>query len=436
MRAARSGLGGLLVLLSGFVWAQSPSPSTVGLAPELVRVRRTDPLPSAPSLDLVALRGETVAFHACGFAPTTVSVSWPRAVLWDQVDVEVRSPSGWSDPSPPWTSRHGTGWYPDPLRTHVPGAGSRCVLVDLPTGSASPGSTDVRIVINEVPLNVRLTVKNTALPAVPTMQSYFQVYNFWMTVPDNAYPSGSSSGQLAANLKAIMGAHRVTLGDPPWWGSYADEPHHWTDPWSWLAGKPRPRAATIYTNVWRMEHFLSRRGGPWLEVPILYAPGATDDRIRAWKEQFAARQDGERKEVWWYAIGEHPNDTLSWAIDYDLTDYALAPVAAFTRDVKGILLWTVTRWECGDPWVSGCRNGYGLLVYPSRTRDPNALHPSLRLKALRAGMVLHDYLAQVAASDPSFARQQAESLARGFFDVTHNPALFAAVKAALAARLP
>jgi hypothetical protein len=423
----------LLVLPAGWAGAQPPS-ADVGLAPELVRVRRTDPLPTARALDLVALRGETVAFHACGAAPTSVRAAWPGATLWDEAEVEVTRPSGWSAPSPPWTSRHGAGWYPDPLRAHAPGAGTRCVLVELP--ARAPGTASVPVTINGTTLTVTLTVKTTPLPAAPTMQSAFQLYNYWMSVPGNAYPAGASSDALQANLRATMAAHRLALDLPAWFGSYVDEPHHWKDPWSRLAAERPPRAATIYTNVWRMDQFLNRAGWPWLEVPILYAPGATDARIQSWKDQFAARKDAVRKEVWWYAIGEHPDATLSWAIDYDLTDYALAPVAAFTRDVRGILLWTSTHWECADPWVSGCRNGHGLLVYPSRTGDPNALHPSLRLKALRAGMVLHDYLTLVAAVDPGFARQQADRLARGFFDVTHDPALFHSVRAALATRLP
>jgi hypothetical protein len=170
----------------------------------------------------------------------------------------------------------------------------------------------------------------------------------------------------------------------------------------------------------------------------VYSPGATDARIANWHGQIAQRNaagNTDRKEVWWYQIG--PDSPLTWTLDDSLTTHALAPTAAFVKNVRGWILWTTHNWVDGDPWAgtAWARNS-GTFIYPSRTSDPSYLHPSLRLLALHEGEVLYEYLMLVSAKDSAFAMQQAKRLARGFFDVTADAALFADVKAQLAGRLP
>ncbi len=145
--------------------------------------------------------------------------------------------------------------------------------------------------------------------------------------------------------------------------------------------------------------------------------GSIDDAVDIWCPLFGfihepgikrARAAGD--DVWSYtalcqkAPSYHPeyekvknDDPPYWQIDFDVTNYRIAPWLNRRYGVTGLLYWTTVCWSSPqrNPWDDpGFRvrfNGEGSLFYPGKDAGIDGPVASIRLKNLRDGMEDYEY---------------------------------------------
>lgn len=424
--------------------------------------------------------------------PSTISNSNITLYREQYVPVRIKSAhvnNGWFAPHPP-------GDWPDALipstvpgRTYqsfpfsVPAGHNQPVLVEVyvprevPTGTYKGTVTITADGITPVVIPLTLTVWGFTLPDRPALASDFGSYDtsFWIA---SQYSAGANHDTLKANLYAALQAHRLGLGmahldtltdslmpkqrfievDPDMAdGQLATIRKHFiTNGWGDLLGVfpvDEPHTQAMYDTINRIAPRFRSLGIPLLAtIQNSYAWTAIDGSVDIWAPVFyeciydavqlqAKLAKGNR--VWSYAAGVQPNDAPTWLLDYDLIHYRIPAWLNYSHSQTGLLYWTTTYWEAGDPWTNAANispnsgNGEGVLFYPGdKAGAPNAAIPSLRLKALRDGLEDYDYLALLAQlGDPGFAAQLAASLAPAWNNWSRDPNALIAAREQAAVRI-
>ncbi len=161
--------------------------------------------------------------------------------------------------------------------------------------------------------------------------------------------------------------------------------------------------------------------------------------VWAFDETAAAQQLAYGKEVWSYTAGVQPNGMPTWLLDYPLIHSRIMPWVNWRYGLTGLLYWTTTYWEAGDPWTNATNglNGDGLLFYPGdAVGTPLQPIPSLRLKALRDGFEDYEYLWLLSAlGDKTLSDSQAFHVGTSWTNWSKDPAQLQTAREQLAQRI-
>ena len=203
---------------------------------------------------------------------------------------------------------------------------------------------------------------------------------------------------------------------------------------------------------------------PWTEPGFEGADSAWGDLYGAvdiWcplfslhRQQSAAKRQALGESIWTYTALCQGQPTPWWHIDFPLLNYRVPAWMAWRDGMKGLLYWGgMSYWrQTPDPWTQApyytgngqpqqgdkgiVFNGEGSLVYPARSVGYDGVVPTIRLKALRAGIQDYEYLAILQRlGKTTEAQEVVRSLTQTFFQWEKDPAAYDQARAKLAAMI-
>lgn len=453
------------------LWA-SAAQAEVQLLPAWKRLTPTSVKGSSYAGGLYAAKGETESFQLAVFAPKGSYQVW------------------WSAPAGLTIKAYSEQWcYPARTATYYPDGllplaqGGALAIADskpgavwfdvTPSRTLAAGSYKINVQCGASTRAITLTVWNVALPEQPRLKSAIGLWpptrgklaaeklllehRLMPTFIDASHAAKLSGyGQTQAHVGFWAGLNKTTATI-----STAKPTTAQVDaavakykpllPYSYLADEVyndacsnplRDWSAALAGKVDRMVTIAPRAGWEWLdifvELPKYHVQSATDAAI------------ARGSEVWLYQTLSQDTYSPKWLLHYPYPNWVLmSGFLPYRHRLTGLLYWRADYEKAGvNPWTNA--DAYGTSypgeaqwILPLRNGQPSTDYadctdyaPTIRLKWLRDGVDIYDYLSLLKdRGQKSFADTVTATVATSFSAWSKDPAAIEAARRKLGAKL-
>jgi hypothetical protein len=149
---------------------------------------------------------------------------------------------------------------------------------------------------------------------------------------------------------------------------------------------------------------------------------------------FYSERQKKGDEIWFYTCLSPKGEYANRFIDLPLIKTRILHWINFRYQVPGYLHWGYNRWRSQDPYGETTRinkesgnilpGGDSWIVYPGK----DTIYPSIRLEAMRDGIVDYELLKMLQEKDPDAAADLAHQVVYGFHTYETDVAAFRSIR--------